>query len=254
MDEELIALAGEYVLGTLDQAERAAFLRRMASDPAALRAVADWHQRLALLGLLPAEVAPPAYVWPAIEARIDAPATAAVSAAATTGAANDNRVAGWWRGAAVAASVAALLLAGLAVMPGLKPGAGQSAPQIAIAPEPAATPTYVSAVMPTGAEPALLITLDAKTGRAVVRAIGLTPPQKKSLELWYIGGGRDPQSLGLVAGDERMEMMLGDAMKHRDKLDESLFAISVEPEGGAPAGKPTGDIVYTGKVMQVSGS
>jgi len=189
--------------------------------------------------MVPRQVEPPAHVWQAIEARIDGTPDVA---------ANDNRVSPWWRSGAVAASVAALLFAGIA----LAPRSPVQAPQVATAP--AAMPTYVSAVTREGTEPALLITLDSKTGKAVVRAIGLTPPQKKSLELWYIGGGREPKSMGLVSGDKRMEMMLTDAMAHHDKLDESLFAISVEPEGGAPAGKPTGDIVYTGKVMAVSGT
>lgn len=250
MDEDLVAAAGEFVLGTLTDTERADFLRRIASDPAALQAVADWHRRLAPLGLLASEVAPPAHVWLAVEARIDAAAPAMEPSVH----ANDNRVSSWWRGIAVAASIVALLLAGLSVFPALAPGPGGPSPQLASAPTSLAVPTYVSAVTREGAEPALLITLDSKTGMAVVRAIGLTPPQKKSLELWYIGGGREPRSMGLVSGNERMEMMLGDAMKNRDRLDESLFAISVEPEGGAPAGKPTGDIMYTGKVMRVAGT
>lgn len=248
MDEDLIALAGEYVLGTLDEAERADFQRRMAAEPQALQAVGEWQRTLAPLGLLARDVEPPVHIWPAIEARI---AQASVS---DSPAANDNRVSPLWRSFAVAASIAALLLAALSVMPGLAPRRADEPPVIAAAPQPAAMPAYVSAVTREGREPALLITLDSRTGKTIVRAIGLTPPQKKSLELWYIGGGRQPESMGLVSGNERMEMMLDDAMSHGDKLDDSMFAISVEPEGGAPNGKPSGDIVYTGKVMRVSGT
>ncbi|SNS36304.1 Anti-sigma-K factor RskA [Sphingomonas laterariae] len=249
MDEEqLIVVAGEYVLGTLDPAEREAFVRRMADDPAAAQAVTEWRMRLGPLGTAAREVPPPAHLWPAIEERIGLiePVVPAEILAV-----NDNRVSPWWRSGAVAASLAALVLAGVAFTPG-RHAVPDAAPPIAAAS--AEMPTYVSAVTREGAEPALLITLDPETGKAVVRAIGLTPPQKKSLELWYIGGGRAPKSMGLVEGDMEKAMMLGDAMRNRDKLDDSMFAISVEPEGGAPAGKPTGTIMYTGKVRQVSGT
>ena len=238
MDEDLITTAGEYVLGTLGPAEREAFVARLARDPLAARAVTEWHTRLEPLGMLAREVAPPDHIWPAIEARIDGVPVAV----------NDNRVSPWWRSGAVAASLAALVLAGVAFAP------DRGAPPLVLPTAPPPMPAYVSAVTREGTEPALLITLDPRTGKAVVRAIGLTPPQKKSLELWYIGGGRAPKSMGVISGDARMEMMLTDAMAKRDRLNESLFAITVEPEGGAPGGKPSGAIVYSGKVMQVSGT
>ena len=123
-----------------------------------------------------------------------------------------------------------------------------------LTPAPPAGASYVAAVTAKGAEPALLVTIDAATGRAIVRAIGLTPPVRKSLELWYIGEGRDPQSLGLVAGDARREMPLGPMMARGDRLNASTFAVTAEPEGGAPAGKPTGAIIYSGKPLAVSGT
>ena len=81
---------------------------------------------------------------------------------------------------------------------------------------------------------------------------GLTPPARKSLELWYIGAGHDPESVGLVSGDGRMEMALDKMMARGDRLDASKFAITAEPPGGAPAGVPTGEILYSGRVMPVS--
>lgn len=243
MDEALTGQAGEFVLGTLDAAERAAFLRDLARDGDAVRAVAEWQARLAPLATSVPDVAPPDHVWAGIAARLDAQDAPV--------AANDNRVAAWWRAGAVAASLAALLLAGVAFNPSRR---APVASEPIVAQAPVAGASYVSALSREGAEPALLVTLDAKTGKAVIRAIGLTPPDRKSLELWYIGGGRDPQSLGLVSGDRRIETVLAEALAQRDRLDQSQFAISVEPEGGAPAGKPTGAIVYSGKVLAISGT
>ncbi len=230
--DDLDATAGEYVLGTLDAAERADFIRRLAVDQEARGLVAAWGARLEPLLERSPEVTPPAGVWPAIEARI-APA------------ANDNRVSPFWRSAAISASLLAVAGGALALRP------PPPAPVI-FAAAPPAGPSYVAAVTAKGAEPALLVTIDAATGRAVVRAIGLTPPARKSLELWYIGAGHDPQSMGLVSGNTRVEMPMGKAMARGDKLDASQFAITVEPEGGAPAGAPTGEIMYSGKVMPVS--
>lgn len=246
MDDELIVQAGEYVLGTLDGAEQRAFLLRMARDHEAVAAVGFWRERLApLLGGAEA-VDPPAAVWPAIEAQL----------AARQAPANDNGVSRWWRGGTVAASLAAAFLAVVA----LRPDAPRPAPvEVATAPAPVPVPApvlpeYVAAVSAEGAEPALLITLDPRTGRARVRALGLTPPAKKSLEVWYIGGGRAPQSLGLIAGNAALERVLSQAVTARDKLDDSLFAVSVEPEGGSPGDTPTGTIVYTGKAVRVGGT
>jgi anti-sigma-K factor RskA len=231
---DLAATAGEYVLGTLDAGEQATFAARLAGDGEARAAVAAWRARLAPLGDRVAPVAPPDHLWAGIEARL-APA-----------AANDNRVSPAWRGVAIAASLLAVLGGTVALRP-------PAPAPIVLAPAPAQA-SYVAAVTAKGAEPALLVTIDAATGKAVVRAIALTPPAKKSLELWYIGEGHDPQSLGLVSGDMRIEMALREAMARGDRLDASLFAVSVEPEGGAPGGAPTGEILYSGKPMPVSGA
>jgi anti-sigma-K factor RskA len=240
MDEALMIAAGEYALGTLDEEEKRAFLARLASETEAAEALAFWRTRLAPLAATAVEVVPPAYIWPRIEARVGA---------------NDNvpaaeGVSGWWRIGTLAASAAALMMGVIALRPDPAPVAPPPAPIVA-APQPAAGPAYVSAVTAEGAEPALLVTLDPRTGKAVIRAIGLTPPQRKSLELWYIGKDQAPESLGLVAGDGAIEVMLRDAIQRGDPMEAGVFAVTLEPEGGGPGGKPTGPILYSGKIMGV---
>ncbi|TVV73471.1 anti-sigma factor [Sphingomonas solaris] len=233
--DDMAATAGEYVLGTLDPTGRAAFAARLLADPAARAAVAAWEERLAPLLADAPGVTPPAGLWNGIEARIGA---------AGDTASNDNRVSPVWRGAAIAASLVAVLGGTLAMRP----------QPVAAPPVLARGASYVAAVTAKGAEPALLVTIDRATGHAVVRAIGLTAPARKSLELWYIGPGRDPRSLGLVSGDMRAEMPLAPMLAKGDRLGAALFAITAEPAGGAPAGAPTGEILYSGKPMMVSAS
>jgi len=70
-DVVLDELAGEYVLGTLDAAERDRFEARLRDDPAAAAAVADWQARLQPLADSRPE-APPARVWDAVARAIGA--------------------------------------------------------------------------------------------------------------------------------------------------------------------------------------
>ena len=101
--------AAEYVLGTLSPEAAQAFGRQMRQDPALARAVADWETRLGRLGEdLPA-VEPPAEVWQGIadDLGISRPTGPADSRPA----ANDGAVKRW-RLAAIAASTAAVVLAG----------------------------------------------------------------------------------------------------------------------------------------------
>src|SRR5512147_3163373 len=110
-------LAAEYVLGTLEGRPRRQFERQLERDPALRREVARWQERLApLTGAAPA-VAPPARVWRNIQRRI-APGTSG-----TRGLARLWESAEFWRGAAFASSLAALVLAAYlaALLPAAQP-------------------------------------------------------------------------------------------------------------------------------------
>src|ERR1700722_20191035 len=62
--------AAEYVLGTLDPAERAEAQALISSDPAFAALVRDWEGRLGELHALADSVDPPAAVWDAIKAKL----------------------------------------------------------------------------------------------------------------------------------------------------------------------------------------
>ena len=66
-------LAGEYVLGVMEDAERVAFERQLAQDPALKAAVARWTARFAELDGTAPHVQAPARLWGRIEQSIGAP-------------------------------------------------------------------------------------------------------------------------------------------------------------------------------------
>jgi anti-sigma-K factor RskA len=88
---------------------------------------------------------------------------------------------------------------------------------------------------------------EPETQRAVLLVQNLKAPGGRDYQLWEIRGAA-PRSLGLIKTDTT-----GHAVLRLDKLGEktglSAFAISLEPEGGAPtADKPTGPVVMVGSV------
>ena len=114
-DDNLVFEAGEYVLGTLEPDARATFERRLETDPAARRELAYWEQRLGSLGLALEPVEPPADVWEEVSRTISRKDSASISPTPVprhvqAPAANKLR---FWRGAAIAASVVAMVLGAL---------------------------------------------------------------------------------------------------------------------------------------------
>ncbi|MFS0738746.1 anti-sigma factor [Sphingomonas sp. 1P06PA] len=226
MSDPLDLAAAEYVLGTLDPAERATFLARLARDPAAVDAVAAWRDRLAPLLLTAPEAEADPHIWSAIERRMAAPA-----------AANDNRV-GWWRGAAIAASLIAIASSTALVMrPAPAPVVVASAPR----PDPVAA---MAALSPSGGAPAMLISYHPMTRRMEIVPIAMPPGDGHSHELWLIGADGKPRSMGVLAARGR-HFMPAD-LATGPKL---VLAVSVEPMGGSPTGSPTGPVVLSGEMM-----
>ncbi|KKC27352.1 anti-sigma factor [Sphingomonas sp. SRS2] len=223
MADDIDMLAGEYVLGTLDEAERRAFQRRLLTDPAAVAAVATWQQRLSPLLLAVPDVAAPATLWPAIEAGSTA--------------ANDNRVRRW-QVATAAAALVALVTSGLALRPPPRP---------ATQPVAAQQPLFqsVAALSESGGAPALLVTYDPGTKKMRVTPVNVSPRPGHSMELWVIAGKAAPKSIGLMH-DEGATALDRMALDMRQQM---TIAVSVEPKGGSPTGLPTGPVIYSGQMI-----
>ena len=218
--------AAEYVLGTLDARERADVERETAADPAASRRIRAWEARLApLMGGVPAIVPPPhvrAALLRAIPDRAGPDQVAALR----------RRVRRWQAAAGGAGLLAAGLALFVALPAGLRDGAGRGTGE----------QRYLAVVQGGGALPALIVRVDLRAGTAQVRPVGAETPAGRSLELWYIGAA-GPQTIGLVgAAPSRIALPRGAS-------GDGVIAVTVEPEGGAPDGRPTGPAVYTGKLI-----
>jgi len=238
-DGERDDLAAEYVLGTLDAAERTEVERRSREDPRLARAIAAWERRLdPLLEPIPA-VAPPRTSFAAISARIDAlrppkPAPKGVRGADIIQLRRRMRN---WRRAAIAATAIA---ASLAVFIGIRE----------LRPVPEAR--FVAVLAGDDRNPAFVAAVNVQDQAIMVMRLGepLDPAPGHSHELWALGGGRQaPQSLGLLSAARIPADRLG--RLDPSALAATTFAISVEPEGGSPTGQPTGPVVFTGKLVPV---
>ncbi|WP_157215986.1 anti-sigma factor [Flavisphingomonas formosensis] len=223
--------AAEFVLGTLDAEERRAFLLRLAREPEQAAAVAAWRERLMPLGLAAPEVAPPDAVWMRIERAIgDAPP----AAAAVPPAANDNRRLARWRAGTLAASLLALVMAGVAMRPQ----------------QPAEPMMHgsVAALTEQGGAPAVLVAYDRTRQMLKVVPMAMAPEAGRSLQLWLVAGKAAPESVGMLSPGMA-------PMRRHMPLDPAaglVFLVSVEPMGGSPTGQPTGRIAWSGKMMPMA--
>lgn len=223
-------IAGEYVLGTLDDGERRAFQRRLLTDPAAVAAVATWQDRLSPLLLTVPEVAPPPTLWTKVDA--------------ASRPANDNGLLRRWQAATAAAALLAVISTGLALRPRPAPSPAPIVAQTAGQP-----PLFqsVAALSEQGGAPALLVTYDPESRKMRVTPVNVSPRPGHSLELWVIAGKAAPKSIGLMpdkgaAALERMAL---------DLHQQMTIAVSVEPRGGSPTGLPTGPVIYSGQMVSL---
>lgn len=230
-DKEREGLAAEYALGSLTAAERQEAEQLLATDAAFAALVAAWEKRLSPLSaaLEPLPVAPG--LRDKVMAALPPPA-----------AANDNmsdlRLSlSHWRSFGIAATALAAVMAGVLVTrPTLPPGFGDGG-------------RYVAVLQTEGPGPAFVASVDLAKGTISVRTVNAQAPAGKSYELWAIGAGRDkPQSLGVIDASYKVPAgVLGKT--DSAALGDTLFAVTVEQQGGSPTGQPTSAPVFTGKLI-----
>jgi len=238
-------LAGEYVLGTLDAAERAGVDRARLADPALEAAILAWETRLSPLDELTPEVAPPADLFAAISAQITALASPAVQDPMPLETTRPSaeiislraRVRRWQVGTVAAGLIAASLAAVIVLKPQvLQPADSQ----------------FVAVLQKDAVSPAFVIAVDIATKQLTVRQVAADRLAGKSYELWLVNASLpQPKSLGVVkdAGLTRGVTLAGYSP---DVVEHSVLAVSLEPEGGSPTGLPTGPVVFSGKLVQFS--
>jgi anti-sigma-K factor RskA len=69
-DDDIDGLAGEYVLGSLDPAERADIHTRLRADLSLVRAIEAWQRRLSPLSEAAPRISPPSHLFGSILSRI----------------------------------------------------------------------------------------------------------------------------------------------------------------------------------------
>ncbi len=229
-DNDRAGLAAEYVLGTLDNADKAWAEALIRSDDAFAAEVEKWRGRFdPLVATIPPESAPHGALDD-ILSRIGR--EAAAPSAEIIQLRRQATIWKWTAGAA--AAVAASLLAIIFIRPI----------------EPAKSTQFVAVLEATDRTPAFIARADLTNGGLVVRRIGPGPAPNRSFELWAIRDEAAPQSLGLVDREAGIPSRTLIEKTAGVPLQKVLLAITDEPEGGSKDGRPSGPPIFTGKLIQ----
>lgn len=220
-------ISGEYVLGILSEEDRRRVEARIASDPKFARQVRRWQTNLADFNDDYRDTRPSPELYNKIEARLFGVNAAYPPASPLQALWSSVPL---WRGLTVAALV-------------LAAGIGVADRTTLFAPRPASKP-LVAELTGMDSPISLIATYDFSSGHLSVTPAALKQEQPKSLEVWLYEDGKSPESLGVLPdnGDIRIP-----AAMRRDFAEGKTIAITVEPLGGAPDGKPTGPVIALGK-------
>lgn len=242
---ERTAEAGEYVLGTLNAAERQAFEAAMARDEGLRREAYAWQDRL--LGLTrrlqPVAVSPE--LWARIAARLSG-VSQVVATPARSGAANDALWSSvqFWRWLSGGAVAAAVVMSVLLVRTLVAPPAGVEQAQVE-------APRYLAVLQSPdkSATGWIVETVGTDAIRLVQVGEGATIPAGKTMQFWTKPeGAQGPTSLGLVKPGQVVVVPKGQLP---GLAERTLFELTLEPAGGSPYNKPSGPILFVGKAVRL---
>ena len=226
LTDDPFATAGEYVLGTLEHAERLEAEIRQQRDPDFAEAVAFWETRLTPLSGLVTPVAPPSQLWSRLALATGIRDRPAPSASGSSR---------FWQATTAAAMLVAAGLAVIIFLPGIQNG-GAPAVRLATALAP------LNVAVPFLAE-------TRPDGRIVVTGLTATSAaQGRSFQLWELPvGAAVPISLGVLSPGQANVISANAA-----SLPRAQLLISDEPSGGSPTGQPTGSVLFGGTLTPVA--
>ena len=219
-DPRLDALCGEYLLGTLRGAARRRFERALHEEPLVAARLRHWVLLVPRHSAM-IETPPPPSGWPRLERELQ------LSRFRTPW----HRRLSLWRGWAIAATAAALLVLGVQLLPPERAPAFTEIAQLSGPGDAARVSAALSADRTT---------LELRASRPVLAG----PAQ--SYELWLIPPEGAPVSLA-VLGSLDARLTLPAAQVARLTRGAKL-AVSVEPAGGSPTGAPTGPVLFAGAI------
>lgn len=226
------AAAAEYVLGTLDEQERADFEQRRKTDPSLDVAVGDWERRLSPLAEGAPEIAPPSQVLSALRARLFGVSDGGADIVSWSDfRALESRLRRWRWATAACGLLAASMLAWIALVPLAKPDQ-----------------KFVAVLQKDPNSPAILLDVDVAARQLTMRPVSAQTPENKAYELWLIDPSLGPpRSLGTLAsnGITRSSLTRYDP----GTIKGATYAVTLEPAGGSPTGAPSGPPVLVGKLI-----
>lgn len=238
--EQNTALAAEFALGLLDDAERAVALRLIEEDEAFAAEVVRWQITIEASIIDHAhDAAAPGDLWDRIAASTGKPLVERKAAD------NTARVSPLWRITALAASLAAIVFASLWLT------AHHQTPLPPVIQTVAAplTDLSVAQVRSAGDERLVAMAYDRRTGRLLAR---LAPLDAKGgvPELWLIGSDGKPRSLGTSRSGGEIRITLPPEMR-RLFADGATIAISLEPGDQPLHEAPKGPILGSAKISAI---
>ncbi|WP_144778497.1 anti-sigma factor [Marinobacter maritimus] len=232
--ERIERLAAEYVLGSLHGLARKRFESWMMESAKVREEVWFWERKFGqLLGEVP-EVTPPTSVWSSIERRLW-PAESLVESPA--GKAQSRASQRWfWPSWSILATAAALVMAVVLMQP---------APQSSQA-------QFSGAIVQADTKDPLWLVSETGQGNLLkLRSVAASAAETgKDYELWIVPENGQPLSLGVIPVGGLHQVTLTDTA--RQALSQSrTLAISLEPVGGSPTGKPTGPILHVAQLYEL---
>jgi anti-sigma-K factor RskA len=214
------ALAADYAIGLMPTTARRRFESLLIDDPNLRAEVAQWQESLVGLttSLEPQPV--PERVWHQIVARIE-PQRLHVP--------KKRPFWSWMRIAAVACTLLVAVIVGVIYNRD--------------------KPDFNATLVAGNQQPAL--TVQAFDRYLKIDPVAVASVEAgRSLELWAIPADGVPVSLGVIPDNGKGRVDLSDSQR-RLLGSQTTMAITLEPKGGSPSGKPTGPILYKGQLASL---
>ena len=225
MTTELDDRADAFVLGLLDERTEMELDAALADDADWASAVAQARDRLLPLDLAAEELPGAANLWDGIAARLDTAEAEPVIAPAPIPA-NIAQPPRRWIPVGIAASIGILAGAVLGSMWFT------------------ADPVVIAVLVDDAGNPTAVVE-DFGASDARIRFVaGVEVPEGRQMQVWTLPSvDMGPVSLGLLSGPGRADL---NPPRLPTPADGQLYEITLEPLGGSPTGKPTGEILAKG--------